>query len=86
MKKLLLIFFVFPLLGFAQVKSQLSKEDSVKVNEIITKYNLILKEYQSVDSLQIKRQGILQFLQGEYSDILKKYQQPEKQEAKKEGR
>ncbi len=85
MKTIILVLFI-SIVSFAQVKPQLSKEDSVKVNEIITKYNLILKEYQSVDSLQIKRQGILQFLQGEYSDILKKYQQPEKQEAKKEGK
>ncbi len=61
--KLLLTFFLFTGIIFSQ---QVTKEDSVKIKDITDKYQFILKEYQITDSLQIKRQGILQFLQAEY--------------------
>ncbi len=78
--KLLLTFFLLTGIIFSQ---SITKEDSVKIKDITDKYQFILKEYQSTDSLQIKRQGILQFLQSEYSDVMKKYQKPP---AKKEGK
>ena len=81
MKKLIIIFLLFTGIIYSQ---QLSKEDSTRVADIQYKYSQIMKDYQSTDSLQIKRQGIMQFLQSEYAEIIKKYKK--KEDAKKEGK
>ena len=49
-----------------------SNPDSLKQVEIKQKFLSIQKQYQSTDSLQIKRIGIMEYLQNEYQAIEKK--------------
>ena len=65
--KLLIFLSLFSILLFAQ-----DNPDSLKQVEIKTDYLMIQKQYQSTDSLQIKRLGIMEYLQSKYQTIEQK--------------
>ena len=79
LKKILFAVFVFTALGFSQVKTTISKQDSTDLATIANQFNQIQKQLQSDESRVIQEKAILYDLQNQYNAKLKAIQEKKKQ-------
>jgi len=71
LKKILFAVFVLTALGFSQVKTTISKQDSTDLATIANQFNQIQKQLQSDESRVIQEKAILYDLQNQYNAKLK---------------
>jgi len=79
LKKILFAVFVLTALGFSQVKTTISKQDSTDLATIANQFNQIQKQLQSDESRVIQEKAILFDLQNQYNSKLKAIQEKKKQ-------
>ena len=70
LKKILFAVFVLTALGFSQVKTTISKQDSTDLATIANQFNQIQKQLQSDESRVIQEKAILFDLQNQYNSKL----------------
>jgi len=78
LKKILFAVFVFTALGFSQVKTTISKQDSTDLATIANQFNQIQKQLQSDESRVIQEKAILYDLQNQYNAKLKAIEEKKK--------
>ena len=70
-KKTFFAVFLFTALGFSQVKTAISKQDSTELAVIANQFNQIQKQLQNDESRVIQEKAILYDLQNQYNAKLK---------------